>query len=116
MRAVASRQLEARSEAHADVPQRGPLELFELPMVFSQAPLLTADEFRRELDRRGLWPMQLGQLEELHRTPLLQPLFRVLRDVRGAKAAARPEGRSPLDYLIYTPTVGSSGRTRRPAI
>src|SRR6266540_7246911 len=87
------RQMETPSEPHAGLQPRRPLELFELPMVFSQAPLLTADEFRRELDRRGLWPMKLGQLEELHRTRLLQPLFRVLRDVRGAMAAARREAR-----------------------
>ncbi len=82
------------------------MELFDLPLVFSQAPLLPADQFERELERRGLWPLDVGHLEELHRTRLLLPLFRLARDVRGAKAAARREGRPPLDYLIYTPTVG----------
>ena len=50
--------------------------------------------------------MDMGQLEELHRTGLLQPLVRVVRDVRGAKAEARRDGRSPLEYLIFTPTTG----------
>lgn len=92
--------------ADAGPPDRRPLELFELPLVFGQAPLLTANDFGRELDRRGLWPIHLGELEELHRTRLLQPLFRLVRDVRGANAVARREGRSPVDYLIYTPTAG----------
>ncbi len=86
--------------------RRRPLELFDLPLAFSQASLLPPDQFRRELERRGLWPLSLGQLEELHRTGLLRPLFRVVRDVRAAKAAARREGRSPLDYLMFTPTTG----------
>jgi hypothetical protein len=85
---------------------RRALDLFGLPLVFSQAPLLTADQFKRELDRRGLWPVHVAELEELHRRRLLLPLFRLVRDVRGAKAEARREGRSPLDYLLHTPTAG----------
>jgi hypothetical protein len=61
------------------VPGR-PLDLFELPMVFGQAPLLAGSECERQLERRGLWPLGLGQIEELHRTRLLQPVFRLVRD------------------------------------
>jgi hypothetical protein len=90
----------------ARLTPRQPLELFELPMVFSQAPLLPAEAFRRELERRGLWPLHLGQLEELHRTGTLRPLLRLVRDVRAAKAEARRLGESPLNFLLFTPTTG----------
>lgn len=100
------RPLGGGPERDLPLTSRTPLDLFQLPFAFSQTSLLTADQFKRELARRGLWPLDIKHLEELHRTRLLVPMFRLVRDVRGAQAAARREERSPLEYLSYTATSG----------
>lgn len=50
--------------------------------------------------------MNGNQLEALHAAGVLVPFYRLRKDVRGARALARREGR-PVDmYLMYTPTDG----------
>ncbi len=52
------------------------LGLLTLPYPFSQAALLTADQFTKESGVRGV-PLIDGQLEAFHRAGILVPLFRV---------------------------------------
>ncbi|MHB8294338.1 MAG: hypothetical protein ACYDH5_06850 [Acidimicrobiales bacterium] len=59
---------------------RSTLDLLWLPWPFSQLQLLTADEFVKKAEEqvrgRG-WRLDVGALEELHRTGVLVPFFRV---------------------------------------
>jgi hypothetical protein len=66
---------------------RSPLDLLELPYSFSQLPLLTAEQFRREASGRGV-ELTEDELEGLHRARALVPLFRVARDGRAIRQAA----------------------------
>jgi hypothetical protein len=67
---------------------RSPLDLLELPYSFSQLPLLTAEQFRREAKGRGV-ELTEDELEALHRARVLVPLFRVARDGRAIRQAAK---------------------------
>ena len=51
-------------------------KLLKLPYPFSQAALLTAGQFMKQSEVRGV-PLLAGQLEALHRAGALVPLFRV---------------------------------------
>jgi hypothetical protein len=66
---------------------RSPLDLLELPYSFSQVPLLTAAQFRREAGARGV-ALTEDELEGLHRARVLVPLFRVARDRWAIRQAA----------------------------
>jgi hypothetical protein len=68
----------ARAKASSS---RSPLELLSLPWPFSQLQLLTADEFVKKADEQELRArsrrLDTHALEELHRTGILVPFFRV---------------------------------------
>jgi hypothetical protein len=82
---------------------KGPLDLLGLPLVFSQAHLLTPRGFLEAAKKRGL-DMRQGQLEALHRGGALVPLYRVQRDLRGIRARARKEGWPPEHALMQEHT------------
>lgn len=87
--------------------RRTKFDLLDLPHVFTQRHLLTRDTFAKECRRRGLKLSLAGeQLEALHAAGVLPPFYRLRKDVRGARALARREGRSLHSYLMYTPTDG----------
>ena len=69
---------------------RSPLDLLELPYSFSQVPLLTAEQFRREASGRGI-ELTEDELEGLHRARVLVPMFRLSRDGRPIAKALRHE-------------------------
>jgi hypothetical protein len=69
---------------------RSPLDLLEWPYSFSQLPLLTAEQFRREASGRGV-ELAEDELEALHRARLLVPMFRLSRDGRPIATALRHE-------------------------
>lgn len=76
---------EAESSEHADA-----LALIDRPLVFTQQRLLEPDRFRQATWERGvhLW---LDDLERLHRTGILMPLYAVRRpiwDVNSRRSAA----------------------------
>jgi hypothetical protein len=60
---------------------RSPVDLLDLPFVFSQLGLLTTSGFIGEAKERGV-RLTAPQLEGLHRFRLLPPLLRVSRDGR----------------------------------
>lgn len=96
-------------------PQRpGPLELLDLPYVFSQAPLLTPSQFADAAKKRGL-DLQRGKLEALHRAGVLIPLFRLQRDLRGIRARAKAEGWDPVQALVQEHTEAEWMRSHRAA-
>jgi hypothetical protein len=93
------------SSRRPQAPRSDPLSVLDLPLPFQQANLLTVDGFAREARRRGVH-LDAARLEALHRGDVLVPLFRMARDIREARTAARRQGGSASDYLIYTPTAG----------
>src|SRR6266545_5390807 len=87
---------------------RTKLDLLDLPQILTQRPMLTRDQFWRECRRRVRGLSLAGyELEALHQAGVLRPFYRLRKDVRGARALARQEGLSPLDYLLYTPSDGA---------
>lgn len=96
------------------------LRLLRLPYPFSQAALLTATQFMKQSDVRGM-PLIDGQLEALHRAGALVPFFRV-----GLFPGRDPE---PIDLtgsrtaeIVHTTSASelfaaaADGRTADPAI
>ena len=71
---------------------RSPVDLLDLPFVFSQLGLLTTSGFVREAKDRGV-TLTATQLEGLHRFRVLPPLLRVSRDGR---AIARHRNANPV--------------------
>jgi hypothetical protein len=67
---------------------RSAVDLLELPYSFTQRQLLTVRDFERAGSERGVG-LTGDDLEALHRSRLLVPLFRVRRDGRAINAAAR---------------------------
>jgi hypothetical protein len=67
---------------------RSPVDIVELPYVFTQRPLLTADRFARHAADRSV-RLHPFVLESLHRLRLFQPLLLVRRDGRAIATAVR---------------------------
>lgn len=80
-------------------------DLLDLENIFLQHPLLTASEFGRKCERRGLsFFMAKRQLEALHQAGVLLPIYRVIRDMRNLRRSAR-EGDLPLSVVGASVTV-----------
>lgn len=70
-------------------------KLLQLPYAFSQAPLLTAEQFAKQCGVRGVTLID-GHLEALHRAGALVPLFRVGLSVgRPSRAIDMAGSRTP---------------------
>jgi hypothetical protein len=72
---------------------RSPVDLLDLPYVFSQVGLLTGDEFRRKAAARG-FPLVDEHLETLHRVGAIVPIFRLARERAELARAARGDIRT----------------------
>jgi hypothetical protein len=90
------------------------LQLLDLPLVFSQASLLTPDDFVREANERGI-KLRTAQLLELHRRRALVPLYRIGRRRQpGSEAVPVAESVSdayrgrgtPLDFVVQAANMG----------
>ena len=77
------------------------LDLPDLRRVFSQRPLLTSHEFRREWKKRIGWNLQENQLEALHRSGLLTPVLRLGKPVSAIMREAKRSGQAAYDGLVY---------------
>lgn len=66
----------------------GPLEVVDLPLVFTQRHILVRRKFRDESRLRGVW-LDDAALDLLDRHRILSPLFRARRPLRGVRAAIR---------------------------
>lgn len=78
------------------------LDLLGFQHVFAQAPLLDAEEFCKEADRRKV-RLELGHLEALHLGGWLTPLFQLLH---GRDTAVPLPGQSD---VLYIPRPGRDG-------
>ena len=85
------------------------LQLLDLPFAFSQVPLLTSSEFRKEAK---LWdqPVKLEDLQQLHQLGLLVPFYRADDDALAELAATT----HPDDYSRVA-HYASEGKLRDPA-
>jgi len=87
--------------------------LLDLPFVFSQTRLLTPSDIAREATARGVFLVDF-QLEALHETRIVQPIYRVSYDVRAAVRAARRDPDWRWEILRHTQRdVTSLLRSRR---
>jgi hypothetical protein len=59
-----------------ETTSRTPIDLLNLPLPFTQRPILEPDDFIKECGRRGI-DLTLALLEDLHRHRILEPFYRV---------------------------------------
>lgn len=100
---------------------RPPLDLLDLPYSFMQLPLLTAREFMREAEARGV-RLTPKELEAFHRFKVVFPLLRYRREGRIIAARARRGDRDAWQAASWYPgrldvlrEVRSEGRLSDPA-
>lgn len=72
-------------------PTTASLDLLDYPLAFSQARLLTANEFERASSDRGM-DLAHGRLEALHRVAVLVPRYAIDYGVRATRAIRRATG------------------------
>ena len=80
----------------------GPLEVVDLPLVFTQRHILDRRKFRDEARLRGVW-LDDSALELLDRHRILTPLFRARRSLKGVRTAIRAS--EPHTWSRYPPWV-----------
>ncbi len=104
---------------------RSSLDLLSLRYPFSQVGLLTASDFAKEAERRRNrsarhWRMDVQVLEELHRSQVIEPLYRVditpgdpsrVQDLSGSLTARTVSG-TVVSELLHA---ASEGRAADPA-
>lgn len=82
------------------------------PLSASQQPILTAEQFAREANERGV-PVDLAALEVLHQASILTPAFTLLYDREAIRAANPGLGRIEMRGVLgLTPTDGEELRER----
>lgn len=80
----------------------GPLEVVDVPLVFTQRHILDRRKFRDEARLRGVW-LDDSALELLDRHRILTPLFRARRSLKGVRTAIRAsESRTSPRYPPWT--------------
>jgi hypothetical protein len=82
---------------------RSSVDLAELPYVFSQVPLLVAEEFAKQASERGIVVTE-QQLEALHQLRLMTPLLRVARSGRVLTSTVRRQGQWAWQMAYWRPT------------
>jgi hypothetical protein len=89
-----------RHDQHEEEPEavasgRRTVDLFDLPLSFSQRPALTPEQFSRATKNRGR-ELRVEQLEALHRAGVLMPFYRIDYDARTLVTRASGAGQ-PID-------------------
>ena len=95
-------------------PTRGPLDVLDLDLAFTQRRLLTPSEFESACRDRGLelWP---GELEAYDSAGLVHPQYVVRRNVQRARREARATGLPLHRTLGATPALASVLQQEREA-
>jgi len=82
------------------------------PLFASQQAILTAEQFARQADERGVY-VDLAALEVLHQAAILNPAFALLYDRKAIRAANPGIGSTEMRGVLgWTPTDGEELRER----